>query len=861
VHSAASGSARTGIRGINMGNAWTSTQTGSWSTVSSDLASPWYDGVAGAQTLRNSIPQDGDGLITIAANHIVTFDADQSGWATGLAGVVITSHATTPGMLICSKTAATTNFMMLKTGTTIAGTNAATRGRLAANNEKTWAGTTALANSTKFIISLLGTSYVDATYLDLNLRCTEPTNKFVTTYGAGTLDTVVSIDIGTDIISTTANAPADTTAIRFYSTGTYPTGIDQFNLYYVRDSTGAGKTMKVALQSGGTAVDISGGYAGTLSFFQGYAAGSDTVACIENVTADAPWSTTDGLDYCVLCDFGPADYDHQRVGLVTINAASIQLSAAVDSVQYPGARLRLMARNIQIRSNGTTSTQTILSWGTSTFTGSIVNACLINTAGTGTTFYGYGTNAGVSHSIGGTISGCTSGVNTGSGHVISGTISGCTYGVNTGSGHTISSTISGCTYGVNTGSGHTISSTISGCTYGVYTGSGHAISGTISGCSYGTYSGSGHTISGTISGCSYGVSYGSGHTISGTISGCSSGVYYGSGYTISGATFTGNTYDLRIVVEGMLYNTLLQATVENYQYNSNNVPSWSYVESFNHDQVSNTFKSWTRGGVTVSDTTPANLPIGYAVVYKHICEDATMQNFRQIRAFILPGATLKVNGQIRIADDHTAWAPRLEIIAVSADPLWGLGGAVLATSSVAEPNGGINPNFQTVTASYTNATVRIMKVQIRVSAKRAAGDMYENWSSAADPSAAGLTSNAITTTVPGRYGATVRWHVNGSTTDASSCEELRAAPGIGYQLVIERLFISIGGPVAVTLGEDELAGDVASVLLGPLGGAPGTYELDFREQPIVMTANKALTIDANGAGIVDVYVEGYTRAA
>lgn len=105
------------------------------------------------------------------------------------------------------------------------------------------------------------------------------------------------------------------------------------------------------------------------------------------------------------------------------------------------------------------------------------------------------------------------------------------------------------------------------------------------------------------------------------------------------------------------------------------------------------------------------------------------------------------------------------------------------------------------------------------------------------------------------------WQVNASSADASGCEAVVAAPGAGYALVIERLIIYIGAAISVTLGEDENAGSVAAALIGPLGGAAGTYVLDCRDRPIQMTTNKALVFDASGAGVVCIYAEGYTRAA
>lgn len=123
-----------------------------------------------------------------------------------------------------------------------------------------------------------------------------------------------------------------------------------------------------------------------------------------------------------------------------------------------------------------------------------------------------------------------------------------------------------------------------------------------------------------------------------------------------------------------------------------------------------------------------------------------------------------------------------------------------------------------------------------------------------------VTTNAITAILKPLGKGGDRWQVNASSADASGCEEIKAAPGAGYALVVERLVIYIGAAINVTLGEDKNGAAVAAVLIGPLGGAAGTYVLDCRERPILMTANKALVIDASGAGVVCVYAEGFTRA-
>lgn len=124
----------------------------------------------------------------------------------------------------------------------------------------------------------------------------------------------------------------------------------------------------------------------------------------------------------------------------------------------------------------------------------------------------------------------------------------------------------------------------------------------------------------------------------------------------------------------------------------------------------------------------------------------------------------------------------------------------------------------------------------------------------------GITTNSLTQE-RGPFGkpATALWCVNGSSADASSCEELVAAPGAGYALVVERLVIALGAAITATIGAGESSDNVEEALIGPIGGAAGTYPLDFREYPIVLKVNKSLTVDTSGSGQVCVYAEGYTR--
>ncbi len=124
-----------------------------------------------------------------------------------------------------------------------------------------------------------------------------------------------------------------------------------------------------------------------------------------------------------------------------------------------------------------------------------------------------------------------------------------------------------------------------------------------------------------------------------------------------------------------------------------------------------------------------------------------------------------------------------------------------------------------------------------------------------------ITTNAVTRTSAQWSRPVTRWAVNGSSADASACEELVATPGSGYELVVLRIICCIGGAITATIGAGESTDNVETPVWGPFGGAAGTYELDVRDKPIQLTANKSLTVDASGAGTVCVFVEGYTRAS
>lgn len=108
-------------------------------------------------------------------------------------------------------------------------------------------------------------------------------------------------------------------------------------------------------------------------------------------------------------------------------------------------------------------------------------------------------------------------------------------------------------------------------------------------------------------------------------------------------------------------------------------------------------------------------------------------------------------------------------------------------------------------------------------------------------------------------GSITPWQINATSADATGCETILAAPGTGKALVITRLVVYIGDAITVTVGSGKSGAAVEADFIGPLGGAAGTYILDVRERPIILTANKALTVDASGSGAICVYAEGYTK--
>ena len=115
---------------------------------------------------------------------------------------------------------------------------------------------------------------------------------------------------------------------------------------------------------------------------------------------------------------------------------------------------------------------------------------------------------------------------------------------------------------------------------------------------------------------------------------------------------------------------------------------------------------------------------------------------------------------------------------------------------------------------------------------------------------------AITTNdlQPDSYG----FAANATSADARGCEEIVATPGAGKNLHLKHVTISSGAAIAITLGTSENAGAVKNVVLGPISfGANQTIQWIFNPS-IELTENESLTVDADGAGAVTVFAQGFT---
>jgi hypothetical protein len=350
---------------------------------------------------------------------------------------------------------------------------------------------------------------------------------------------------------------------------------------------------------------------------------TDTVNVLDSCNAITGWETTDGHDRVVLVDNNDnAAYDQQRLGLVALNAGTIQLSANVDSAQYPCGTIVLSARNVSVRSSGTTAAQPILDYNSATSAYGLYGCEIVNTGGTGTTFYGYGLNKGTGHILTGTVSGNSLGVYTCTSCTNTGTVSGNSNGFHTCTSCTNTGTVSGNTIGFSGCTSCTSSGTVSGNSNGFYSCISCTSSGTVSGNTSGFYICTSCTSSGTLSGNTNGFNSCTSCTNTGTVSGNTYGFYTctsckSSGSVINNATafnlsdvqcynltFSGNTTDCTLTNQALRCN-----------------------RSFKHNGTANDTRAWTAAGTMTHET--SEVPVGKTYSHKFTYTTASFPNYME----------------------------------------------------------------------------------------------------------------------------------------------------------------------------------------------------------------------------------------
>jgi len=119
---------------------------------------------------------------------------------------------------------------------------------------------------------------------------------------------------------------------------------------------------------------------------------------------------------------------------------------------------------------------------------------------------------------------------------------------------------------------------------------------------------------------------------------------------------------------------------------------------------------------------------------------------------------------------------------------------------------------------------------------------------------------AISVTSPANNG--FGWIKNATSADASGCETIYAAPAAGTSHYIKSVTISSGAAITITLGAGKTGAGVTTALIGPVTFAANqTMKWDFFGPVGAMKvgAATALTVDAGGAGAINVFVQGYTE--
>lgn len=400
---------------------------GNWSSTST-----WSNTDGGSPGA--AVPANNDSAI-ICSGVTVTFDVDQSAFANGIAGLIIRGGVT-PGMLRFKYDADGTYYLKIKDATTISGTTDTNRGRLLANGTGVWGDSTVLPLGRKVVIELIGPDanykFIDAVDLDIALYCSEPSIPYATLYK--NKYTISNIDINTSIITTNSNHGwSDYTRVALASSGSMPEPILQGENFYSKNCSG--DTLKIKWLENNYPLTFDSSGTGTIEIYDGITSGTTTLNTLEDISSDPHWSTTTNCNSVLIVNrLYNYNYswtpDIQGSTISSIGTNQITINNAIDSDQYPAARIYLLSRNISILYTSLNYCPGLINYGSATHGG--IFQCEIRATLADYVSFSFPAAAierGVGHVIGGCISGFNTAIEYASVNLISGVIAGCGYGI------------------------------------------------------------------------------------------------------------------------------------------------------------------------------------------------------------------------------------------------------------------------------------------------------------------------------------------------------------------------------------------------------------------------------------------------
>jgi hypothetical protein len=185
---------------------------------------------------------------------------------------------------------------------------------------------------------------------------------------------------------------------------------------------------------------------------------------------------------------------------------------------------------------------------------------------------------------------------------------------------------------------------------------------------------------------------------------------------MAGATLSNNTRDVSSVIDFEAYNTLFGSSTEFLSYNAAPRQAWDYAESIDHDQTAGAFRSWCRGGIATSVSSPV-FDASRVRSYKHTPESATYPVFMQRKVFVPAGGSLYVRCYIQ-KDATMSYLPRLWVFSADKEPL--ISGSPDSEQIMTDS---LN-TWEILTATVTNSTDSAKAYLVRTLAKNASGNVY-----------------------------------------------------------------------------------------------------------------------------------------